>query len=637
MIRVLSKEISNKIAAGEVVDRPLSIVKELTENAVDAGAGTITVEIKNGGKSYIRITDDGCGIHGSEVETAFLRHATSKIATEEDLSSINTLGFRGEALSSIAAVSKVELITKTSDESAGTKLVIHGGEVFDKAPTGCPEGTTIVVTDLFYNTPARLKFLKTDATESTLIIDFVSKLAICYTDIKVRLINNGTVLFSTTGKGDRGQAIATVYNKDISSNLLSLLMKGPDMELEAYISKPDYSRTNRRQQIFYVNGRLIQNKTLDAAVSMGYKERLFEGRYPVVYLFLRISPDKVDVNIHPNKKEVKFHDDALVKDFVCQAITRRLLSEESMPEIKQEQKKTSQLIKSMAETKAQIREEAKSQEQVNVKSLLSSIASSEAESHEATFAKEAEADYAPAIKAVSEASPDAKVDAKPVAATSSEAITYSKPEAEATVTIAAPEPVPTSSEFADLVFNSIIFDTYIACTKDDTFYLIDQHAAHERVFYEKLMKQYENGEKFHQEILTPMVVEVPFTLKSTESSWCHILSDMGFTIEPFGNKSYVVKAIPAFMELSEAENLLNYFLENVREDVDIKNQSKIDKLITRSCKAAVKAHDKLSYEECKALLNQLSKCRNPYSCPHGRPTFIKLTKYQLEKMFKRVQ
>lgn len=636
MIKLLSKNVADKIAAGEVVDRPLSIVKELAENAIDAGATNITIEIRNGGKTYIRVTDNGSGINESEVELAFLRHATSKITTDEDLNSILTLGFRGEALSSIAAVSRVELITKTAEAKTGVSLKIHGGEVFEKSATGCPDGTTIIVSDLFYNTPARLKFMKTDATESTLIIDFISKIALAYADIKIRLINNGTIIFSTNGKGDTYSNIITVYSKAVGEGLIYISSENEKMSLDGYISRPDYSKTNRKQQIFFVNGRVISNKVMDFAVQEGYSERLFEGRYPIAYLFFKIKPELVDVNIHPNKKEVRFHQDMEVKNFIAQSIKRGLLSAQAIPQIKsnhvikdsanksvtenasknmtlsrppfpektnpineqvvfkqkiQEAKVNEKVVNVLNENKQEIKESEVRQEQVDIKNVLS------------TLAKE------------------------------QEDLNYKPDEVLETASI---ELAPVESFFKKLTITGNIFNTYITATDDSCFYLIDQHAAHERIFYEQLLKQYKCEEKIHQTILTPIMVEVSYSIKSTESSWVQILRNMGFEIEPFGAKAYVVKEIPIFMDLSEAQNMVNYFLENIAENIDIENEAKVNKIITKACKSAVKANDILSMAECKRLLEDLAKCENPYSCPHGRPTFIKMTKYEVEKMFKRV-
>ena len=330
MIRILDKSIADKIAAGEVIERPVSIVKELVENALDAGASSVVVEIKHGGKSYIRVTDDGCGIPADQVETAFLRHATSKIETAEDLNAIETLGFCGEALASICAVTRCELVTKCPEAKTGTRLVLHGGEMVAKEATGCPDGTTILITDLFYNTPARLKFMKSDGAESGLIIDFLSQMALAYKDVKFRLINNGKVLFATTGDGNRLNSIIRIYKDVDAKNMAPLAYQEGSMALEGYISTPAFSKTTRGSQIFFVNGRVVNSKVMEKGVALGYQERLFEGRYPVVYLFLSTDPAALDVNIHPNKREVRFDHENEIAAFISRGIVSALATESAV-------------------------------------------------------------------------------------------------------------------------------------------------------------------------------------------------------------------------------------------------------------------------------------------------------------------
>ena len=322
IIRALAKDISDKIAAGEVVERPLSIVKELVENSVDAGASSITVEIRKGGKEYIRVTDDGKGMSEDDARLCFSRYATSKISEASDLEHIESLGFRGEALASIAAVSRVELITKERGERMGTRVAISGGVFEAVEPAACQEGTTIVVRDLFYNTPVRRRFLKPDNSESSLVIDFFSKMAVAYPGIKMRLINNGSILFSTMGKGDLKQAILTVYSPGMVRKLLPVSFTDGDQSVRAYISAPSDSRTSRRYQIFFVNGRLVKSRVLENAVFRAYSDKLFEGRYPMVFMFLTVPADSLDVNVHPTKTEIKFLDEEKVSSFVIKAVRR---------------------------------------------------------------------------------------------------------------------------------------------------------------------------------------------------------------------------------------------------------------------------------------------------------------------------
>ena len=368
MIRVLDKKTSDKIAAGEVIERPVSIVKELVENSIDAGASSVTVEIKDGGKSYIRVTDDGCGIPAEEAETAFLRHATSKIEKVSDLDSIETLGFRGEALASIAAVTRTELITKTRDSSAGKRLIIHGGDVITSEATGCPDGTTIIVTDLFYNTPAREKFLKSSSAESGRIGDLLSQLALTRPDIRFRFINNGKSVFYTSGKGELLPAILSVYKEAEFKNLVPLDYGEKGIYVSGYVSKPSFSRTSRRDFHFFVNKRVVDSRIMERGVMEGYKERLFEGRYPVVFLYLETSPSALDVNIHPNKREVRFDDEKACEECIRNAVISALSTDKAVTNVKKNVfvERTDDVKKPETEVTA---------EQVDVKTLLSTIRS----------------------------------------------------------------------------------------------------------------------------------------------------------------------------------------------------------------------------------------------------------------------
>lgn len=610
-IMELPKDVADKIAAGEVVDRPVSVVKELLENSIDAGATSIVVEIRNGGKSYIRVTDNGNGIGKEDAGLAFKRHATSKIRSASDLDHIESLGFRGEALASIAAVSRMELITKTAGEKSGIRVRTEGGLTLEKEDTGCPEGTTAIVADLFFNTPARLKFLKPDSTESTLIIDLVSKMALAYPSIKIRLINNGNILFSTPGKGDIYSGILTIYSREVGEKLIRFQEENDSMSLEAYISAPHNSKTNRKSQIFFVNGRYISSKLIENAVADAYREKLIEGRYPIAFLFLKVDPEKLDVNIHPNKKEVRFAEEQRVREFITEAIRGTLKRKEAIPEIRERNlnpfrqpgfiSDLAGIVPASAEpwNKAENREFSRnSGTQVDIKNLLSVQRKLEQEIQ----------------------------------------ISGSRQISELAEVYEAAERIPGQNEFKmeDLKITGSIFGTYITAADEDSFYLIDQHAAHERIFYEQLMAQYQSEEKSQQMILAPLVINVSHTIKNDTSQLLDFLGNLGFQIEEFGPAAYLMKAVPVFMELKEAEDFIDYILDNISEDADLKDQRKIDAIITNACKKAVKANDVLDRQEMERLIADLARTKNPYSCPHGRPTFIRLTKYEIEKMFKRV-
>lgn len=633
MIKVLDKNVADKIAAGEVIERPVSIVKELVENAIDSGGDSIVVEIKNGGKSYIRVTDNGCGIPADQVETAFLRHATSKIETAKDLDAILTLGFRGEALASIAAVTHTELITKTKEAKMGTKLLIHGSEVLSNAGTGCPDGTTIVVTDLFYNTPARQKFLKSDAAESGQIIDFMSQIALAYPNIKFRFINNGNIMFSTIGNGDVKAAILAVYKMKEYQDLVAVDYSDDKTRVTGYISRPSLSRTNRRNQIFFVNGRVVSSKVIDRGVTLGYKERLFDGRHPICFLFIDTDPGRLDVNIHPNKREVRFDHEEEIVQLVANAIKTALGTKAAVIEAKNIFK-----TESSKEEKAKVQE----QKQVDIKSILSTKREL-CPSKEASIVHEKTTEYhapaqsaAPTRPASSTLKPEILPPKKNDKAAPTPVVLKSQQTMQTKPLIQVDAASLQPFDFADLKLTGVVFDTYITAVDGESFYLIDQHAAHERVFYEKLVGEYLAEDKLRQPILTPIMVEVPLAVKENEYDWMDSLTEMGFLIHNFGQNTYIIKEIPTFMGISEAEDFVNTFIDQVSEGTKLANTIVINKLITKSCKSAVKAHDRLSIEEMTALMDQLAACKNPFSCPHGRPTFIRMTKYQIEKMFKRV-
>jgi len=606
----LPKEVADKIAAGEVVDRPVSVVKELMENSIDAGATSIVVEIRNGGKSYIRVTDNGSGIPKEDAGLAFKRHATSKIRSASDLDRIESLGFRGEALASIAAVSKVELITKTAGEKSGIRIRAEGGEIRETEDTGCPEGTTVIVADLFFNTPARLKFLKPDSTESTLIIDVVSKMALAYPDIKIRLINNGNILFSTAGKGDIYSSILTIYSREVGEKLIRLQEETDSMSLEAFISPPHHSKSNRKSQIFFVNGRYINSRIIENAVADAYREKLIEGRYPIAFLFLRVAPEKVDVNIHPNKREVRFAEEQAVREFVAESIRGALQRKEAIPEITERNLNPFRQPGFISGA--------------FVKDSISPEPWNRAENRELSRGSGTQVDIKKLLY-------EQRMQEREMQAAGSRQINES---AEAYGTV---EKTSGQHEFnmEDLKIIGSIFGTYIAATDEDSFYLIDQHAAHERIFYEQLMAQHQSEEKAQQLILAPLVINVSHTIKNDTAELLDFLGNFGFQIEEFGPAAYLMKAVPVFMELKEAEDFIDYILDNISEDADLKDRRRIDAIITNACKKAVKANDVLDQREMERLMADLAKTKNPYSCPHGRPTFIRLTKYEIEKMFKR--
>ncbi|MBR2619409.1 MAG: DNA mismatch repair endonuclease MutL [Firmicutes bacterium] len=612
MIKILDKHVADKIAAGEVIDRPVSIIKELLENSLDAEATSIAIEIKNGGKSYIRVTDNGCGIPANEVELAFRRHATSKITAAEDLNAIETLGFRGEALASICAVARVELITKTADSKMGRKVVIEGSEVLENSAIGCPDGTTITVRDLFFNVPARSKFLATDSAETRRIVDMVSRIALSYGDVKISLTSGSNKVFSTRGNGNILNNIISIYGSETGKDLIPVESSMSGFVLKGFVSSPAASAPSRNKQIFCVNGRIISSSVLEKALDEAYKEKLFHGRFPIAFLFLAMPPEKLDVNVHPTKKEVRFDDDHEVLDFVTKAVKEALNAKEAVPQIREEGLKSLKAEQGVQYDFSTIKREE------NIISVLEERQDTLKEIAEET--KEINVE----IK-----SADDKVDINNI-------LTTMRQEVWAGADIEISAPVRRPFDINNLRTIGTIFNTYILAADEDSFYLIDQHAAHERVFYERLLEQYNTEEKHRQTLLMPLNFNVSAQVASTEEIWLDKVSSMGYDIEFFGNNTYLVREIPAFMDLDEAETFLSDMFKELEDKPDLNNKKTLEKIITRSCKSAVKGGDRLDINEIDALMKDLRSCINPFSCPHGRPTFIRMTKYEIEKMFKRV-
>ena len=605
MIRVLDKFIADKIAAGEVIERPVSAVKELVENSIDAGAHSVIVEIRGGGKSYIRVTDDGCGIPPDEVETAFLRHATSKIESISDLDNIRSLGFRGEALASIAAVSKLTIVTRTPDRNAGVRLMMHGGHVISSETAGANPGTTIVVEDLFYNTPARRKFMLSDAREGSAVIELIQQYAVCYPGIRFMMVRNGETVFTTAGDGDTLHTIQTLYPDTDHAGLLPVSGRN----VSGFVSDPGTTKSTRKGQLFFVNGRLVDSRIIEKGLMSGYGGRVFSG-YPIAILFIESDPSDIDVNIHPGKREIRFLKADSVTNDISDAVREAMQTKGSVPVLKysSDDSKTvfadhgpadsvseSAAVYETSPKKADTPVSAYKGEQASIREFLGNLK------------REKDPDPVPASGGTSDT---------PVW----------KPE--------KPSVQEKLFNFDDLEYRGYLFDTYIVMQSEDTVYLFDQHAAHERIFYEEFTGHYLQGQKFSQPVLTPFTISVSADVYYMSRDWLDPLTDAGFEIEDFGADSFVVRAIPSYMDISEAESFARSYLEGLGE-VSGRNDVVIDKLILRSCKAAVKANDHLSRMEIDDLIRRLSACSDPYCCPHGRPTFIRYTRYELERSFRR--
>ena len=634
MIRILDSFISDKIAAGEVIERPLSIVKELIENSIDAGASQIIVEIRNGGKSYIRITDNGCGIPADEVEIAFERHATGKIQNLEDLDHIETLGFRGEALASICAISRLTIYTRVPEANLGTKLEIQGGRVCGKEPAGINGGTTMVVEDVFYNTPARRKFMRSDAAEASAIIDFVQKMALYYSHISFQMRNNGKNVLSTSGSGDPLEAITRIYPGKDFAHLIEIKGK----YVHGYISDPGTTRTNRNGQIFFVNGRYIRSDVIEKGLMDGYGDRIFSG-HPVAVLFLTVPPESIDVNIHPNKKEIKFLEAKEIKADIAAAVQAVIGTEEAVPEAglkaAASAEKTSDSDQEVvpAEAKSQqlgLRDFLKRKEHPGI--TLETERNSKSEENYSTA-------HIPATETVYDigsTGTDRNMEDAETPEVQENPVEYGTSPASGASRISIQPPKHTPFDFDELQVKGYVFDAYIITQVGDHLFILDQHAAHERILYEKLIRQYNERSRLPQDILTPVLLNVSGEIYHGERKWMELLERTGYDIRDFGGNTFIIKGIPPYMTLTEAERFAKGIMEQQENEVHLhQNAPVVDKLIMHSCKAAVKANDVLSEREIKDLLDSLSKCVNPFSCPHGRPTFIRMSRYELERSFKR--
>lgn len=637
MIKLLSKSVADKIAAGEVVERPLSIVKELVENSIDAGATSIIVEIKDGGKTYIRISDNGEGIEPDQCKLAFLRHATSKIEKAEDLDEIYTLGFRGEALASIAAVSRVEMITKRKDNKLGRKVLINGGEFLLDEGFGCPDGTTMIVQDLFYNTPARRKFLKSTNAESAAVTEFITQVALAYPEIKFRMIVNERILFATNGKGDRLKTIGNLTSKVHTDKLIPFKIEDQGITVEGYISGPGESKSSRKYQIFFVNGRVINSKVIEKGISQAYRERLFDGRYPICYLFINIPADTMDVNIHPNKREVRFHDDNLITDVVRDSIIATLNSKEAIPEIEKKEKLFTFKDYTKDHERPVLKEEPLQIEDLPKKEIIQGKDSSHSETLDIPKSESIKVvkDSVDINSLLSNYEKSVKTSDNIYGNREAPSVTYVKEEPVVPLQGTMETAAAKKFDFTKLEVVGQFFSTYIQLKDDDAIYFIDQHAAHERIYYEKILNQYNSEDKMRQQILLPITFDVSFADKEKEEKWLPPLNEMGFTVDEFGPLSYRVTEIPMFFSIGEAEDFLNDYVDSIGSYKDFTDTKTLDKIATKACKAAVKANDALTKEEIQHLLKDMSNCENPFSCPHGRPTFIKITQSDMEKRFKR--
>ena len=678
MIQVLDQLTIDKIAAGEVVERPASVAKELLENAIDAGANAITIEIKEGGISFIRITDNGCGIPAEEVPTAFLSHATSKIKTIEDLLSVGSLGFRGEALPSIASVSQVEIITKTADSMTGLRYEIHGGKEISKEEIGCPEGTTIIVRNLFYNTPARRKFLKTAMTEGGYINELVEQIALSRPDISFKFVMNGQNKLNTSGNGSLKDIIYNIYGKDISGNLLPIEMERDDMAIHGYIAKPYISRGNRAFEHYFVNGRYIKSPVITKAIEEAYKTFTMIHKFPFVVLNLTLDSKYLDVNVHPRKLEMRYSKGDELYQFVFSEIRHVLLQKELIPEVKKDLTKKEQ--------KEQQREEYIRKQKERIPEPFETKRREQVYTSESFDTNRREQNMQKAVyRSLSDTQTgsDTKDSAEPIHSLSSmerqldllekeaeeerkrievhENTTYivnssnsvnasndSKETLEDASAITLNDK-PKQMDFFETGFMTEearpkhrligqVFKTYWLIEYENNLFIMDQHAAHEKVNYEKFMKQYQERTIVSQQLNPPIVISVNPRQIEVLTEHKQFFEEMGFIIESFGGKEYLLRGVPMETYGIDAKDIFIDFIDSLMEDgPHIDMDLFIWRIATMACKAAIKGNTVVSFQEADALIDELLQCENPYNCPHGRPTLIAMSQYELDRKFKRIQ
>ena len=716
MIKVLDQNTINKIAAGEVIEKPSSVIKELVENSIDSGATAVTVEVKGGGLSFLRVTDNGAGIKKDEVKLAFLRHATSKLVTVEDLLSISSLGFRGEALASIAAVAQVEMITKTADDVTGLRYQIHGGKEISSEEIGAPGGTTIIVRNLFYNTPARKKFMKTDATETSYIYDLMCRICMSHPEISFKFIANGTDKLFTSGNGKLRDIIYHIYGRDITSNLLEINAENDYMKISGYIARPCISRGNRSFEGYYVNHRYIKSAVLTKAIEDAFRTFVMIHKFPFTEINFQVRPDLLDVNVHPTKMELKFANSQDIYSFTYNAIRETLLFKELIPDVapgkdpKPETFKQRDVGNAPEAFENKRREEiVRAEERTVPQSQPEQLRPAEPQSHPEQL-RSAETQTSPqqlcpiepqtssqpvrpVIEIIDETSSsnnkgsdviDNNKTEKPAGNyiyadrnndleraivqnrnVVNESPAYKAPApARPSVTAATQDSTVSAASDAAYIEEAgkkyvqqdmfqekfltkearakhrligQLFKTYWLIEYDGKFFIMDQHAAHEKVKYEELMENYKNKKIYSQYLMPPAVV----TLSAAEIEFLHenmeMFEALGYQIENFGGREFKLNAVPDnLFGLDGRELFIDFIADASSSAKKVTIDTFIHKLSTMACKAAIKGNTEISFKEADALIDQLLKLENPYTCPHGRPTVISMTEAEIEKKFKRI-
>ena len=680
-IQVLDQSTINQIAAGEVVERPASVVKELMENAIDAGATAITVEIRDGGIGFIRITDNGCGIDRKELPLAFLRHSTSKIRTAEDLLTVSSLGFRGEALSSIAAVSQVELITKTPESLTGSRYQIEGGKEKSLEEVGAPDGTTFISRNLFFNTPARRKFLKTAATEGAHVADLVEKIALSHPEISIRLIVNNQNKIHTSGNHNLKDIIYTIYGRELTANLIPLTLETEMFRVKGFIANPSVARGNRNYESYFINGRYIKSGLISKAIEDGYKSYMMQHKYPFTMLHISVEPEFIDVNVHPSKMELRFKDGEEIYRVLSNGIREVLSGRELIPEatIAKEPEVSKAAIENPSVETAAEQSPHRAPEPFERKRmelsagagttmrLSDAITNAEAlKERQSEYAKakapglmqktpkdrklqmppmpqEPAAQPMPPMSQVSAAQPmpprPQELAAQPIPPRPQEPAASTVPQKATAYSQLEMFDGRLLSEKAREEHRIIgqVFDTYWLVEYRDNLYIIDQHAAHEKVLFEKTYATLSSREYTSQYISPPLIVTLSMQEEERLKKHLSVFQELGFEIEPFGGREYAIYAVPDNLFSLAKKELFTELLDNLSDVSDGQSTESIyDRIASMSCKAAVKGNHRLSEREAHELIGELLKLENPYACPHGRPTIISISKYEMEKKFKRI-
>lgn len=634
-ITLLDQVTIDKIAAGEVVERPSSVVKELVENSIDAGATAVTVEIRDGGISFIRITDNGQGIEKDQVPSAFWRHATSKITSLEDLLTISSLGFRGEALSSIAAVSQVELITKTPDSLTGTRYIIEGGVEKELEEIGAPQGTTFLVRNLFFNTPARAKFLKSPPTEGSYIGSLMEQLALSHPEISFKFMQNGQTRLNTSGNGNFKEIIYQIYGREITKEVTGIDVEDGDVSITGYIGKPTVSRGNRGFENYFVNGRFVKNNILTKAIEDGYRSFLMQHKFPFTALFFKINPAKVDVNVHPAKREVRFQDGEEIYRIVYRAVSEALTQKELIPEVsfdpagkKAREPKPAPVSGSVPEPFEVKRRETEKKSVLKEPVLKEPLSKEPAENQ----IKERGSYLQQAVK-------EERME-RELKRPTEEKLPEEKPQEEKPQQLTMFQDKRLLDENSRSLHRIIgqVFGTYWLVQMEDKLFIIDQHAAHEKVLYEQLVREMREKKIISQYLAIPAVISLNLGQLELMRQNEEYFRDFGFEIEPFGGKEYTIRAVPCNLYGIEEEKIFIELLDSLEQEGAGRLTPEVfaQRLAVMACKAAVKGNQAMTRAEAENLIDQLLKLDNPYHCPHGRPTIISMSRYELEKKFKRV-